>query len=113
MFRRLWRHQFTGAQAVLFFVDSSDRSRLDESTKCLIELLSNRELEKSPFLIVVNKIDIENSLPLKEVERRMNERIKRRLETVKQEMNFVACSGLTNEGIFGGLDWLCSVSESL
>jgi small GTP-binding protein len=53
--RTLWRHYFENTQAVIFVVDSSDRSRIDEAAETLNGLLDSEELVDSTLLVFANK----------------------------------------------------------
>lgn len=54
-FRPLWKHYYHEAQAVIFVVDSSDRSRFEEAQKELSKIVSKKELKDALFLIFANK----------------------------------------------------------
>lgn len=54
-FRPLWKHYYHNTQAVIFIVDSSDRSRFDEAQNELSKILYERELKDALILIYANK----------------------------------------------------------
>ena len=57
--RKLWREFYgTGTNGVVFIVDAHDRARFPEASKALNELLLSEDLANSPFLVLVNKIDL-------------------------------------------------------
>lgn len=61
--RRLWKDYFThDVNAVVFIVDSADHKRFPEAKKELDGLLSSDELQKTPFLILGNKIDMNGAV---------------------------------------------------
>lgn len=56
--RPLWRHYYTGTQALVFVVDSSDRDRIDEARQELHRILSDREMKDCLLLVFANKQDL-------------------------------------------------------
>lgn len=54
-FRPLWKHYYHNAQAVIFVVDASDRSRFEEAQKELAKIVSERQLRDALVLIYANK----------------------------------------------------------
>ncbi|XP_044253568.1 ADP-ribosylation factor-like protein 13B [Tribolium madens] len=60
--RGIWHKYFVDAHGVIFVVDSSDISRLDEAKDVLGELLSHEKIARKPVLVLANKQDNENAL---------------------------------------------------
>lgn len=56
--RRLWTDYFHGIDGVMYIVDASDHSRLNESMVELHSIATNEILGKCPLMILGNKIDI-------------------------------------------------------
>src|SRR5436853_417868 len=56
--RPLWRHYFTGTQALIFVVDSQDRDRIDEARQELHRIISDREMRDCLLLVFANKQDL-------------------------------------------------------
>ncbi|KAG7857203.1 hypothetical protein KL919_003840 [Ogataea angusta] len=55
--RALWRHYFSGTDALIFVIDSADRSRLEEAKKELYKVISDRELTGCLLCVLANKQD--------------------------------------------------------
>lgn len=56
--RRVWQNYVPDADAVLFLVDAADHSRFAEAKVELDSLLAMEELQKIPFLVLGNKMDL-------------------------------------------------------
>ena len=59
--RRIWKDYLGQVDAIVFLVDSSDRERFSLAKHELNELLEMEELQKIPFLIFGNKIDLDEA----------------------------------------------------
>ncbi|XP_011311870.1 E3 ubiquitin-protein ligase TRIM23-like [Fopius arisanus] len=66
-FRPLWKHYYHNAQAVIFVVDASDRSRFEEAQNELAKIVSERHLRDAVVLIYANKQDVEGSASIEEL----------------------------------------------
>ena len=59
--RLLWKDYFSTIDGIIYLVDSSDRTRFDESSIELQKLLETPELQNVPVVVLGNKIDIGNA----------------------------------------------------
>lgn len=67
--RPLWRSYTRCADGIVFVVDSVDTERLEEAKTELHKITRLAENQGVPVLVVANKQDLRNSLPLHEMER--------------------------------------------
>lgn len=96
--RNRWDYHLQDASAVIFVMDGSDASRLEETEDELCGLIRHRTfLKKLPFLVFLNKCDAIHA----NVEAMEFERI---LKGIKHKV--VRCSAMTGEGLEEGFGWL-------
>jgi len=60
--RKIWKTYFPAVDGVVFIVDAEDTERFPEAKEELENILSTPELEKSPIVILGNKIDMKNAV---------------------------------------------------
>jgi ADP-ribosylation factor protein 1 len=65
--RNLWGHYLLNVQALVFVVDSADRSRLAEATEELHRIAALPGLKGAPIVVVANKQDMPNALPASDI----------------------------------------------
>lgn len=99
--RALWPHYFGQADAVVFVVDSADRDRVDTAKAELHTLMSHKELNSKPFLILANKQDLPGALNKQQTVDALG------LAPVTWlEWRVVECSATKNDKARIGLEWL-------
>eukprot|EP00908_Phaeocystis_cordata_P011746 Transcript_227.p1 GENE.Transcript_227~~Transcript_227.p1 ORF type:complete len:309 (+),score=125.35 Transcript_227:135-929(+) len=99
--RKLWRHYYKNAQALIFVVDSADEERLQEAKAELDKLMSEEELKESVLLIYANKQDMAEALSVQQVADALE------LTSMTGRVWYIqACSAQTGDGVSDGLDWL-------
>jgi len=100
--RPLWRHYFTGTDAIVWVVDSSDHERLDESRQELHLLMRENEVKACFLLIFANKSDKEYAMNLEEVKEVLClDKLGKHKPCYIQQ----TCA-ISGEGILEGLTWL-------
>jgi len=101
--RPLWRHYYTGTQALIFVVDSNDTDpdRIDLAKEELHHLLDNDEMKNAVVLVFANKQDLPDAMPAHEIANKLELNRLRRSEWYIQ-----ACCATSGQGLYEGLDWL-------
>lgn len=56
--RPLWRHYFSGTQALIFVIDSNDHARIEEARQELHRIILDREMKEALLLVFANKQDV-------------------------------------------------------
>ncbi|KRY65310.1 DNA repair and recombination protein RAD54B [Trichinella pseudospiralis] len=69
--RPLWRHYYTGTQALIFVVDCADRDRIDEARQELHRIINDREMREAVILVFANKQDIVEAMKPHEVQEKL------------------------------------------
>lgn len=107
--RSLWRHYYEQTDAIIFVVDSTDHERFgnllnnnDESVYCTLKnMLESDSLKGIPLLIMANKCDSKNAVPVGALCKHLD------LFNIKDRTwNCVSTSALSGEGIDESLEWL-------
>lgn len=99
----LWDKYYAECHAVIYIIDSSDSERLDESRDSFDKMVSSEALNGVPLLVVANKQDIPDSLPVekvKDVFRDSRHLIGRR------DCHVLATSALHGDGVHEGIEWV-------
>ena len=65
--RQLWQHYFENTDALIFVVDSQDRTRLGEARKELETVLEDERLTGADLLVMSNKTDLPGGVSAEEL----------------------------------------------
>ncbi|EDV28758.1 ADP-ribosylation factor 6 [Trichoplax sp. H2] len=99
--RPLWRHYYTGTQALIFVVDCADRERIDEARSELHRIINDREMKDAIILVFANKQDMENAMKPQDIQERLG------LIKIRDRNWYVQPScAVTGDGLYEGLTWL-------
>jgi len=101
--RPLWKYHFQGTKGLLFAVDSSDRQRIHEARRELLELLKDERLQGAIVIVLANKQDIPNAMSAQEIADSLG------LSTAvgsKRKWFVQPTSAIYGEGINEAMDWL-------
>ncbi|XP_059857996.1 ADP-ribosylation factor-like protein 13A [Delphinus delphis] len=110
--REIWPSYYAQAHGLVFVLDSSDLSRMQEVKVILPHLLSDERVAGKPILFLANKQDKKDALLLRDITEYL---LLERLTNKNQSLCRVEpCSAIKNrqrrnhEPIIGGLRWLLS-----
>ncbi|PAV73410.1 hypothetical protein WR25_19170 [Diploscapter pachys] len=99
--RPLWRHYYTGTQALIFVMDAADRDRVDEARVELHRIINDREMKDAIILVFANKQDLPEAMKPTEIQDKLGlNRIRDRQWHVQP-----SCAA-TGDGLHEGLAWL-------
>ncbi|VEU22530.1 DEKNAAC103715 [Brettanomyces naardenensis] len=65
--RALWRHYFSGTDALIYVIDSADTKRFDDAKKELYKVINDKELTGCLLTVLANKQDLDGAMKPKEV----------------------------------------------
>eukprot|EP00656_Telonema_subtile_P015486 TRINITY_DN18124_c0_g1_i1.p1 TRINITY_DN18124_c0_g1~~TRINITY_DN18124_c0_g1_i1.p1 ORF type:complete len:190 (+),score=43.87 TRINITY_DN18124_c0_g1_i1:158-727(+) len=105
--RGLWHHYYQGTNAVIFVVDSNDRSRIEEAKEELHRVLDAEPLRNASLLVMANKQDLPHAMPACEMADKLG------LHQMKIRNWFIqgTCAN-TADGLHEGIDWLANAVRS-
>jgi len=99
--RMLWRHYYDQTEAVIWVIDSSDRSRLKEAKDELDKVLSEERLQRTPLLVYANKQDQPGAMTVAEVIQALNIS-----SMVTRQTHVEGAIATQGTGLHAGLEWL-------
>jgi small GTP-binding protein len=99
--RKLWRHYYSGTQAVIFVVDCADSARNKDARDELHNLMNALELRGVPLLVFANKQDLPSAMTKQSVVEGLE------LGSLPACQWLVQPSCATSgDGLYEGIDWL-------
>lgn len=101
--RPLWKYYYQGVDAIIFVVDSADRSRFAEAAEELHHLLAADELRHASVLVMANKQDAPGAASLKDVASGLGLSKER-----GHPWHVQATTAVTGDGLYEGLDWMAN-----
>ncbi|XP_008823196.1 ADP-ribosylation factor-like protein 11 [Nannospalax galili] len=105
--RATWKDYLEGTDILVYVLDSTDEARLPEAVAELKEVLEDPNMASVPFLVLANKQEAPDALPLLEIRNRLGlERFQDRCWQLQ------ACSALTGQGLPEALQSLKSLLKS-
>jgi small GTP-binding protein len=97
--RKLWQHYYDSCDGLIFVVDTNDVERFPEVKEELAKIHRAVHLENVPFLIFANKQDLPHAAQIHKMDLGLSSMRNRKWK-------IQACSAMTGDGLYQGLDWL-------
>ena len=106
--RSLWKSYFDQADALVWVVDSTDRTHLDTCREELLSMLDFGVLDGVCLLLYANKLDLDMDSPLDVNEIADHLEFNNHNNKILQERlwHIQSCSAKTGDGLKDGMDWL-------
>ncbi|KZT20632.1 GTP-binding protein [Neolentinus lepideus HHB14362 ss-1] len=99
--RPYWRNYFEQTDAIVWVVDSTDRSRMQDCRDELHALLLEDRLSGASLLVFANKQDIHGSMSDAEISKALD------LDSIRSHnWRIWPCSAVTGNNLVTGLDWV-------
>lgn len=99
--RRQWNFYLERTSGIVFVVSSTEPATLDDAAEALAGLLRSPDSVRVPLLVLVNKYDCLDNIPLANVTERLG------IENIRDRaVNVCACSVVRRTGYQDGLVWL-------
>ncbi|XP_060554746.1 ADP-ribosylation factor-like [Ruditapes philippinarum] len=107
--RSLWHHYISGADGLLYVVDSTNVERLSEAREVLFNTLNNENMKGVPVVIIANKQDLPGALKPSEISERMG------LNDLGHchSWHVQGASAVTSEGVFEGVEMMATLIKNL
>jgi small GTP-binding protein len=100
--RPIWARYVSEAEALVWVVDSSDPENMEESRRCLHQVLATEHLSRAPLLVYANKQDLDGAIDAV--------RTSLALDLLSDAELRPQCvqpsSAKTGAGVLEGLEWL-------
>ncbi|KAI8347092.1 ARF-like protein [Mortierella sp. GBAus27b] len=99
--RSSWKTYYVNTKAVIMVIDSSDKERLHISKTELHTMMESESLRNASLLVFANKQDVRGALSAAKISEALA------LTSLQdRQWHIQACSALTGDGLFEGLDWI-------
>lgn len=99
--RQYWDRYFDDVGAVVYVIDSTDESRIEETRVELAQMMKEQKLQNVPLLILANKQDLVTALSADEIGETLH------LSNASgRPWHIKACSAKTGEGVEEGFNFL-------
>lgn len=98
--RALWRHYFSGTDALIFVIDSADTERIKDAKAELQNVMSDKELKKCLVAVVANKQDLSDAKDPKEIKELLE------LDSLNHKWCIIPAVATDGKGLVETLSWI-------
>lgn len=112
--RTLWDKYFSECHGVIYVIDSADKNRITETRESFESVMRSETVAGVPLLLVANKQDIEESLPLSKVKQEIfGDTDESSSDLIfGREFHAIGTSALTGEGIDDSINWMVNAIKN-
>lgn len=106
----VWNNYFKDANCVVYLIDTAKRTQIASSCIQLLEMLSSKETQDMPILLIFNKVDSPDCMNMSEISALI--RLPDIIANARQDITVLECSFRQGTGLHEILKWLqekCSV----
>ncbi|KAL0207570.1 hypothetical protein P9112_012198 [Eukaryota sp. TZLM1-RC] len=107
-YRDLWEHYIKESQAIIYVIDATDKLRLVVAKDELANILQHPDLKNVPFLLLANKMDLQEALAPSVIVTEMN--LSQLLSSRNWHIN--GTCALDGDGLDSGFSWLADQLRS-
>ncbi|EDO14732.1 hypothetical protein Kpol_333p2 [Vanderwaltozyma polyspora DSM 70294] len=101
--RSMWSEYYHQCHGIIFVVDSTDRSRIDEWSEVLRSIIMDEEVEGVPVLMLANKQDKSDTMEIQDIKQIFN-KIAEHLSA--RDSRVLPVSALTGDGVKESTEWM-------
>lgn len=109
----IWNNYFKDATCLVYIIDIANKTQVASACIQLLEVLSSKQTQDVPVLLILNKIDSPDCMTMSEISAII--RLREVLENARQDITVLECSFREGTGLDRILKWLqdkCYASSS-
>ena len=96
----LWQHYYDNTQGLIYVVDSSDRTFIEESRERLHMILQHELMRDVPVLVFANKMDLSRAMTVTEVSEQLG------VMNLRNKCHVQASNAQLGIGLWEGMEWM-------
>jgi len=100
----IWKNYFKEAECLVYILDTAKQTQVASACIQLLEVLSSKETQDMPVLLIFNKIDSPDCMSISEISALI--RLPDIIANARQNITVLECSFREGTGLQGILKWL-------